>query len=291
MNDQPPKDEADDLADLLAALEEVTRKEETGEMSPVENSASDDDEPDEDEALDDDDEPADEFSSDDEVPDEKRGIARADMSSRFEDSGEMLRPTAPRQTGPAIRATPPLPTRPTPVAPDTPTFRYRVSVVLSPELELQLNAARQSVSIPVARPGIFALQEDFESSDIEAVQTAIREWVAEYLPLEVEVERVVAEVIDAQRYVAGFALEPAQKINAAQQALAASLENRARAVGEDPLPFAPRLPVCDHTPAADFPRLVHELQKRFEASQWVIREVELLRVPDDDERWEVVQKF
>jgi hypothetical protein len=288
MSDQPPNDEdkQDDLADLLAALDEVTKKEKTGELPAVDASAPDD------------------APTDDAVPDEPpqddAEPERAHMSYGARDrpatpSGETgefstERPTVPRQTGPAIRVTPPTPARTT-STPEAIKFRYRIAVVLSPQLELQLNAARQSVSIPVARPGIFALQEDFESSDIDSVQTVIKSWAAEHLPLEVEVERVVAEVSGEQRYLTGFALEPAQKLNAAQQALATSLANNIRPVGEGALPFAPRLPVSDHTPAADFPRLVHELQKRFEATEWVIEAVELLRVPEGDDRWEVVQKF
>jgi len=206
--------------------------------------------------------------------------------------GEVTKPPAPRQTGPAIRQTPPTPVRSTTTTtPAEVKYRYRIALVLSPELELQLNAARQTVSIPVARPGIFAVQEDFESSNIEAVQEAIKSWAADHLPIDVEVERVVAEVAGAQRYIAGFALEPAGKLNAAQQALAGALASNIRPANGDSLPFAARLPVSDHTPAADFPRLIHELQKRFEPSQWKIEAVELLRVPEDDERWEVVQKF
>ena len=289
MNDQPEnnaEENGEDLSDLLAALNEVTQKEQTQNMTPV----ADDGEAD-----------ADEDASEDEAPsDDKPAQPRGDMLPRAHmtqpkpaDTGDLSarQPTSPaRQTGPAIRVTPPTPSRPTP-APDTPKFRYRIAVVLSPQLELQLNAARQSVSIPVARPGIFALQEDFETSDIDAVQAAITSWAEENLPLTVEVERVVAEVIGEQRYLAGFALEPAGKLNAAQQALAGALANSIRPISDDALPFAPRLPVSDHTPAVDFPRLIHELQKRFEAAEWAIEAVELLRVPEDDDRWEVVQKF
>jgi hypothetical protein len=287
MSDQPPNDEdkQDDLADLLAALDEVTKKEKTGELPAVDASAPDD------------------APTDDAVPDEPpqddAEPERVHMSFGARDrpatpSGETgefstERPTVPRQTGPAIRVTPPTPARTT-STPEAIKFRYRIAVVLSPQLELQLNAARQSVSIPVARPGIFALQEDFESSNIEAVQEAIKSWAAEHLPLDVEVERVLAEVVGEQRYIAGFALEPAGKINAAQQALASALANNIRPAGEA-LPFTPRLPVSDHTSAADFPRLVHALQQRFEPSEWKIEAVELLRVPEGDERWEVVQKF
>jgi hypothetical protein len=273
MSDQPPNDEdkQDDLADLLAALNEVTEKEKTGELAAVDASAPDD-------------APTDDAAPDEAPQDDDAEPERAHMSFGARD-----RPAVPRQTGPAIRVTPPAPARTT-STPEAIKFRYRIAVVLSPQLELQLNAARQSVSIPVARPGIFALQEDFESSNIEAVQEAIKSWAAEHLPLDVEVERVLAEVVGEQRYIAGFALEPAGKINAAQQALASALANNIRPAGEA-LPFTPRLPVSDHTPAADFPRLVHALQQRFEPSEWKIEAVELLRVPEGDERWEVVQKF
>ena len=52
-----------------------------------------------------------------------------------------------------------------------------------------------------------------------------------------------------------------------------------------------RLPVADHVPAEDFLTLVHSLQMNFSPLTWQIEGIELLRAPENDLRWEVVELF
>ncbi|HLA44858.1 MAG TPA: hypothetical protein VJZ27_15545, partial [Aggregatilineales bacterium] len=171
------------------------------------------------------------------------------------------------------------------------TYHYRVAVVLNPHLETQINEARQRVNIPVAHTGIFELQSEFTTEDSAAVEDTIKTWASWNLPLHVSLETIEAEVIDSQRYVAAVRLEPAEPLIAAQQRLTESLTPHITITADNPLPFRARLLVSDHTPAGNFPRLVHALQQEFDFGEWTILAVELLRTPEGDDRWEVVEKY
>lgn len=171
-----------------------------------------------------------------------------------------------------------------------PLFYYRVSVPIVDELARQINVARGTIGMDGALIGSFAWQADFKTQQIEAVQTLLREWVTQHLPIAVRVERVEALVEGTQRYLAAFSLEPAERIQNAQ----AALQNALQAVitplpFADQLPFVPRLPIADHVNAAHFPRLIHMLQMNFDPTEWQIQAVELLYTPDT--RWEVLDTF
>lgn len=171
-------------------------------------------------------------------------------------------------------------------------YIYRVAVALRPDLEMILNQARQSADLPIAPPGVFALGPDFFADDLAAVIEVVRDWAAEYLPLELCLERVAVEVIGAQRYIAGYSLAPEDPLMDAQAELTRALSPYSQPlVGEDTLLFVPRLPVSDYTPVADFPRLIHAMQANFAPLEWHIGAVEVLRVPEGDDRWEVVEKI
>lgn len=170
-------------------------------------------------------------------------------------------------------------------------YRYRVAVVLTPALEMRINAARQTAGLPAAALGSFALHSDFHCPASEAVVDAVRNWAGTHLPLKMVIERVDAAVIGENRYVAGMALEPAERLKQAQRELEAALAPVIEPLPETDFLFAARLPVSDHTPAASFPPLIHALQQEFESREWTINAVEVLRAPEGDPRWEVVEKL
>jgi len=172
---------------------------------------------------------------------------------------------------------------------DTPPpiiYRYKVAAVLPMAVETLLNEMREAVGLGTAPPGFFALSPDFTSETPEPLLSALGAWAAAHLPLPMQLTLVEAQVVGQQRYVAGFALDAAEALGNAQKALAAALSPHCPAA-----PFMPIVPVSDATPAALFPRLIHAMQNAFAPQDCTLAAVELLRVPEGDDRWEVVQKF
>ncbi len=184
--------------------------------------------------------------------------------------------------------------------PEPPIYRYRVAVPIKPEHQTLLNLARQSVHLEVAPAGIFTLHAPFLCADPAALHKTLETWAAEHLPLTLQLERVDATIIGAQRYVAALRLEPAEALEHAQASLVEALAPHHTPPTEDmpplndegePLPFAARLPISDDTPARAFPALIRDLQTRFMPASWTITRVELLRADLDDPRWEVDTHF
>jgi hypothetical protein len=163
---------------------------------------------------------------------------------------------------------------------------------IPPEIEARINAARQHIGLGPLALGSLAFYPDFKAEAIEPIEAAITAWGAAHLPLKLTLERVEAVVIGSQRYLAAFALEPALTLNKAHQALSAALDPLANKL-DDPeaLAFAPRLPVSDQTPAAQFLRLLHQLQAEFAALEWELGALECLQVPEGEQNWEVRGRF
>jgi hypothetical protein len=170
------------------------------------------------------------------------------------------------------------------------TYRYRIALVLSPEVETQVKALRQAVNLPDAEIGILTLLPDFRTDHLDDVQEILEEWVQDHLPLETTLESIEARTIGSQRYLAAWQLSPAEPILQAQEALSDNLSQYIT-LEETGLPFQSRLIIADHTPPKIFPRLVREMQTQFERLTWQMDTLELLRAPEADARWEVLEKF
>jgi hypothetical protein len=265
MSENPPTPEDDDIAELLDVLDEAGK---SGAEPPAEE----------------------------ESPTPPK-LARADLSAitgERKPAEEPAQPkglfTAPAQTPIAGKLSEEAVSSPEP-EPLPVIYRYRVLAVLPSLVEMQLNAARQIINLPAMMTGAFAWQEDFRCQDEERLKNLVKSWVQTHLPLKVTLEQVEAAVIGEQRYVAGWGLEPAEKIQKAQKSLADALAPHVEVVAQDSLPFEPRLVVADRTPAEQFPRLIHALQKRFQPHEWQIEAVEILRTEEGDDRWEVIEKI
>lgn len=173
-----------------------------------------------------------------------------------------------------------------------PVYRYRIALVLSPDIEIAMNQLRQAVQLPDAETGSFALVGDFRTENLADIQEILEEWVQDNLPMELALEGIEAKTVGSQRYVAAWSLTPPDSLTQAQESLA---DNLAPYLLPDDsasfLPFQSRLILSDHTPARIFPLLVREMQQQFEKLAWRVEALELLRVPEGDSRWEVLEKF
>lgn len=170
------------------------------------------------------------------------------------------------------------------------TYRYRITLVIAPEVETQINTLRRAVNLPDAEMGMMPLLPDFRTDDLDDVQEILEEWVQDHLPLELTLESVEARTIGSQRYLAAWILTPVEGLLQAQEALIDDL-NQYIQPEETSLPFQSRLVVADHTPPNVFPLLVREMQTQFERLTWKIDALELLRAPENDSRWEVLEKL
>lgn len=170
------------------------------------------------------------------------------------------------------------------------SYRYRITLVLAPDVETQINTLRRAVNLPDAEMGMMPLLPDFRTESLEDVQEILEEWVQDHLPMELTLESVEARTLGSQRYLAGWTLTPEEALLQAQEAL---LENLKQFIQPDDisLPFQARLVVADHTPPTLFPLLVREMQNQFDRLSWKIDALELLRAPENDSRWEVLEKF
>lgn len=171
-------------------------------------------------------------------------------------------------------------------------YHYRVVAALLPEMEMKINTARQAAELDIAEAGSFALYQTFKAEDESALVVAVRGWAEAHLPLKLTLDRVTAVVRGANRYIAGWFLTPARELKDAQAELVKALDPLIEIL-PDPgaLPFTPRLIVSDFTPAEKFPRLIYELQTRFQRDGFTLSELEILRVPEGDDRWEVAEKI
>lgn len=159
-------------------------------------------------------------------------------------------------------------------APTAPCL-YRVVIPLSEDLRTAIVAARGEHALEGGAPAALALIAPFRSDDPGALEDALRAWAAGRLPFELALSEVAAEVIGARRYVAGWALAPAGRIAAAQQALARALRDLIEPCDEPPDAFEPRIVVADAVPPPVFPHLIADLQRDFEPRAWTVTSVVL----------------
>lgn len=184
-------------------------------------------------------------------------------------------------------------------------YRYRIGVVLTPQLETQINSVRGGVGLSTAEAGAFKLLSDFHlkdgASDAEdsaddnqdanpsdMLVVTLRAWAKKHLPFTLEITKMTALVIGEQRYAAGFGLDNVKVLTKAQATLQAAFAEHVTPISEEP--FLPHIPVADHVPAAKYPRLLFGLNGGLEPTSFTFKAVELLRADENDMRWEVVEK-
>lgn len=275
--------------------------------------AADDDSEDEDDLLDfgDDDDDFDEIDLAEDDEDDDSDDIGEDETAEEEPSPAPVPPSLPLTQN---RPEPPQPpsrfepdrlphiTRPEPIPPiqpvqpltepeAPPVYHYQVSLVLPSDIIRYVDQMRQSMELPALPIGNFAMIAPFTTQDIEAVQSHIEAWARHHLPMQFSIIDLAAEVIGAQRYRLGLEVDASDQLADAQVALSQALGDSIQMVAAEPDPFAAQIPIADHTPAPKFPHLIHAVQNSLPRLDWTLDSVELLQVPEGDQRWEVLAKI
>lgn len=175
--------------------------------------------------------------------------------------------------------------------PSPPDLLYRVVLELPPDLAAEVELLRGTGAIADAPPGIVLLA-DFRAEDGQAVEALLRDWADGYLPLDLEIVEVQAEVIGAHQYVAAWALEPARTLHVAQGALVDVLADAVTPAGEA-APFLPQIVIGDRIAARRYPHLIAQMQRDFEPLEWRAESLVLQRVEAESEAqvWETTARF
>lgn len=174
---------------------------------------------------------------------------------------------------------------------DSIIYRYRIGIAVPHRLQQSIQIALQHVDLE-SPSTYFQWQADFQTEDIEAIETILQEWADEHLPIQTQIERVHSAVVGRQTYIAGWSLRNEGFIYRAQQALTTRLADHINPETTSNATFYGILPVSVDAPARTFPRLIAYLQREFEEEEWVIATVQLLRTPVDGKgEWEVVKEF
>lgn len=168
-----------------------------------------------------------------------------------------------------------------------PPCLFRVVLPLSQDVRDAIAEARGNHALDEAAPDALELIAPFRCDAIAALEDALEAWASERLPLHVTLAEVTAEVLGAQRYLAGWTLTPAGRVAAAQQALKRALSDLIEPCADIPDAFEPRVIVADRVPPAVFPRLVADMQRIFEPQGWAMEEIALEETAPDapSPRW------
>jgi len=171
--------------------------------------------------------------------------------------------------------------------PASPPCLFRVVVPLSDELRDAIEIARGTHALDVAPPDTLELIAPFRCDDDAALEDALEEWAVERLPIHLTLSEVTAEVVGAQRYLAGWLLTPPGRLAAAQQALKRALADLIEPCADAPDAFEPRVIVADRVAPTIFPHLIAEMQRLFETQAWAIEEIALEEASSGDRtsRW------
>jgi|GEM_PF-5775012 len=170
-----------------------------------------------------------------------------------------------------------------------PVYHYRIALVLPTELEAFLNQVREGVGLPILEMGHYGLMPNFKVDDVESIEMLLGDWVQANLPLTAELETIDGHVVGQQRYIAAINFAEGNPLPKAQALLAQQVTPQVELISK--VGFAPFFVVSDNTPENKFPYLLHALQRNFDPLEWTIDRVELLRVPEGDDRWEVHEVF
>lgn len=183
---------------------------------------------------------------------------------------------------PDAPAPPPDPApEPEPAPPVGPPCLFRIAIPLPDDLREAIADARGEHALDGDAPVALEWIAPFRCEEIAPLEDALRAWASERLPLHVTLSEVTAEVIDARRYLAGWALAPAGRVAAAQQGLKRALADLIEPCADVPDPFEPRVVVADRVPAPVFPHLIATMQQTFESQSWTMDTIALEESPPD----------
>lgn len=158
-------------------------------------------------------------------------------------------------------------------------------------LVLELRSTGEVIDMPP--PGL-PLVGSFRSDVLQDVEQALTAWRERYLPLELELTGVLAEVVGSQQYVAAWTLQPEDELREAQRALCEALDPLIALLPDSaPEHFRARLSIGDHVPARRYPHLIGHMQRDFEPATWRATHVLLVRkdAEADAGAWEIVRRL
>jgi len=165
-----------------------------------------------------------------------------------------------------------------------------VVLALPPDFAAEIEGLRAAAGLAALPPGV-VLAGSLRVPDRAALEDALDGWARAHLPLPLETAGVVAEVVGAQRYVAAWALQPADRLRRLCTTLHAALAPRVEPAENAPPPAATvRLVVGDYVPAEHYPRLVARMQRAFAPQAWLASTLGLAQrdASDPASAWEVV---
>ena len=170
---------------------------------------------------------------------------------------------------------------------------YEVLLGVPPKLGAQVLELRATGDIAdMAPPGI-ALTAPFRASDALAVESALEDWAADYLPFTVTLNGVLAEVVGTDQYVAAWALQPENDLRVAQRDLAQTLASLITAEPGASSAFQVRLTIGERIAARRYPHVIAQMQRDFEPFSWDAEELLLVRRRADaaPDEWEIARPF
>ncbi len=170
---------------------------------------------------------------------------------------------------------------------------YAVLLGVPPKLGAQVLELRATGDIAdMAPPGI-ALTAPFRASDAPAVESALEEWAADYLPVSITLNGILAEVVGTDQYVAAWALQPEDELREAQRDLAQSLSPLITAEPGQSGTFQVRLTIGERIAARRYPHVIAQMQRDFEPFAWEAEELLLVRhrVDAAPDEWEIARPF
>jgi hypothetical protein len=168
---------------------------------------------------------------------------------------------------------------------------YCVLLPLSPELEAQALELRETGEIKDMPPPGILLTAQFRTTDRAAVETALEKWTRAHLPFQFEITSVRAQVVEAQQYIAAWALEPEEELVEAQHALRVALAELILPLPGASVTFDASVLIGAHITAQRFPHVIGQMQRHFEPFVWRTNELQLVRQGDPPDQWDMVRTF
>ncbi len=288
---QAPSDAAEELLERIETLDDEIPP------RPPEPSLADP-------RLVDDERPADEY----EPPDDDEPGEEAEMLEDEEPGADDLPEEAPPPRERTIRIggrgrMQRLPLGPPPTRPETthreaelhapPDDVYRLALALPLDLGAEVLELRALGEIEEMPPPGIDLAFAFRADDLAAAESAIAAWAERYLPLELSLAEIVAEVAGAQQYIAAWRVEPNAALQDAQLALRRALTPLVTPLAEGPAALQPRIVIGAHVPARTYPLVIGQMQRDFAPFAWHVASVALFRAEAgaDPGAWELARAF
>lgn len=170
---------------------------------------------------------------------------------------------------------------------------YRAQLALPPGPGAKVLELREVGQIHTMPPPGIALSATFRADELPAVQAALGEWARRYLPLQIELVDIVAEVRKTQQYVAAWLLAVTDELHEAQRDLQSLLASIITPPSAVPMAFTNRLTIGSSVPPTHYPALIGAMQRDFEPLAWHVEAVALVRMYPQVSpgEWDVVEAF